>query len=120
MNRAEAAFGVPMVTLHAAPTDGLVPSFVDDVRTLLDAAFTDDDWNHAIGGVHLWVTDSHHVISHGSGSTDVMHPLRMRLLLEGECFEAFPRVSRSCVPALSPAHLRHFDDPGGRAPDLYP
>ncbi len=59
-----------MATVHAAPTNALLPSLVEDVRALLDAAFdgafTDDDWNHAIGGVHVWVTDSRGVISHGS------------------------------------------------------
>ena len=59
-----------MTTVHAAPTDALAPSVLDDVRALLDAAFdgafTDDDWTHAIGGVHVWVTESRGVISHGS------------------------------------------------------
>jgi aminoglycoside 2'-N-acetyltransferase I len=59
-----------MVMLHAAPTDSLSASLVDDIRTLLDRAFggdfTDDDWAHAIGGVHVWVTISGTVISHGS------------------------------------------------------
>ena len=59
-----------MATVHAAPTNALLPSLVEAVRALLDAAFdgafTDDDWNHAIGGVHVWVTNSRGVISHGS------------------------------------------------------
>lgn len=59
-----------MPTVHTAPTDALVPSVVNDVRALLDAAFdgafTDHDWNHATGGVHVWVTDSRGIISHGS------------------------------------------------------
>ena len=59
-----------MPTLHTASTDALAPSFVHDLHVLLDAAFdgdfTDHDWDHAIGGVHVWVTDSHGVISHGS------------------------------------------------------
>ena len=59
-----------MVTLHVASTDALPPPFVDDVRTLLNTAFegnfTDDDWDHAVGGVHVWLTGSVGVISHGS------------------------------------------------------
>ncbi len=59
-----------MPTLHTASTDALAPSFGHDLHVLLDAAFdgdfTDHDWDHAIGGVHVWVTDSHGVISHGS------------------------------------------------------
>ncbi len=59
-----------MGTLHTASTHVLTSFFVRDVRALLDAAFdgvfTDDDWDHAIGGVHVWVTGSRGVISHGS------------------------------------------------------
>lgn len=59
-----------MVTLHAAPTDTLSPPFLRDIRTLLDTAFedsfTDEDWAHAIGGVHVWLIDSRGLISHGS------------------------------------------------------
>ena len=59
-----------MVELHTASTDALSPSFLRDLRPLLDAAFggdfTDDDWHHALGGVHVWVTGSHGLISHGS------------------------------------------------------
>src|SRR6266571_4956362 len=59
-----------MAKLHAATTDALAGSFLRDLRTLLDNAFegdfTDDDWAHALGGVHVWVSDSQGVISHGS------------------------------------------------------
>ena len=37
---------------------------------LLDAAFegncSDDDWHHALGGVHVWLTDAGRVITHAS------------------------------------------------------
>jgi aminoglycoside 2'-N-acetyltransferase I len=59
-----------MATLHAAPSDALSPSFLQDLRTLLDTAFagdfTDEDWNHALGGVHVWLPGPGGVISHGS------------------------------------------------------
>ena len=59
-----------MVALHAASTTALSPSFLHDVRTLLDTAFegdfTDEDWDHAIGGVHVWLIGSRGLISHGS------------------------------------------------------
>jgi aminoglycoside 2'-N-acetyltransferase I len=46
-----------MVTLHAASSDALASSFLQDLRTLLHTAFegdfTDEDWNRAIGGVHV-------------------------------------------------------------------
>lgn len=41
-----------------------------EIRNLLDGAFggefTDDDWEHALGGTHVWITESDIVISHGS------------------------------------------------------
>jgi aminoglycoside 2'-N-acetyltransferase I len=59
-----------MVTLHSAPSDALDSSFLRELRTLLDTAFegdfTDEDWDHANGGVHVWLTGSDGVISHGS------------------------------------------------------
>jgi aminoglycoside 2'-N-acetyltransferase I len=59
-----------MVTLHAASTAALSTSFLRDIRALLDIAFegdfTDEDWDHAIGGVHVWLIGSGGLISHGS------------------------------------------------------
>jgi aminoglycoside 2'-N-acetyltransferase I len=53
-----------------ATSDDLGPGFLRDLRILLDSAFegdfTDDDWCHALGGVHVWVSDPDGVISHGS------------------------------------------------------
>ena len=59
-----------MVELHTASTDALSPSLLGDLRTLFDAAFdgnfSDHDWHHAVGGVHVWVTGLHGLISHGA------------------------------------------------------
>jgi aminoglycoside 2'-N-acetyltransferase I len=59
-----------MVTLNAASTDALSPSVLRDIRSLLDSAFkgrfAEEDWDHAIGGTHVWVSGSGEVISHGS------------------------------------------------------
>ena len=59
-----------METLHTAPSDAAPSGVLSDLRFLLDTAFagefTDDDWDHALGGIHVWVTESHRVISHGS------------------------------------------------------
>lgn len=59
-----------MVTLHSASTGAVVSSVLHDFRTLLDMAFkgdfSDEDWNHAVGGVHVWLTGSRGVISHAS------------------------------------------------------
>ena len=59
-----------MVAIDSAFTDALSPRFLRDVRTFLDdafaGAFTDDDWAHAQGGMHVWLVGSHGLISHGS------------------------------------------------------
>jgi aminoglycoside 2'-N-acetyltransferase I len=59
-----------MVALDSASTDDLHPSFLREVRTFLDDAFagsfTDHDWAHAQGGMHVWLVDSRGLISHGS------------------------------------------------------
>jgi aminoglycoside 2'-N-acetyltransferase I len=60
----------PMATLHAAPSDALDSDFLRDLRAMLDGAFegdfTDEDWGHAIGGVHIWLKGSQGLISHAS------------------------------------------------------
>jgi aminoglycoside 2'-N-acetyltransferase I len=58
-----------MVTLHSALSDTLDASFLHELRVLLDTAFsdfTDEDWAHAIGGVHVWLVGSDGLMSHGS------------------------------------------------------
>ena len=59
-----------MVTLHTAATDIIRPAMLHDIRALLNGAFegdfTDDDWTHATGGVHVWIVGSHGVICHAS------------------------------------------------------
>jgi aminoglycoside 2'-N-acetyltransferase I len=59
-----------MATLHAAPTAAVSKSFLSDVRALLDNAFegdfTDEDWDHALGGVHVCLSGPGGLISHGS------------------------------------------------------
>ena len=58
-----------MVTLHSASSGDLRPDFLDELRATLDAAFDDfseDDWHHALGGWHVWLTGAGGVISHGS------------------------------------------------------
>lgn len=57
--------------LHTAPSTALTSSFLLDLRRVLDAAFdgdlTDADWDHALGGVHVWATGPGGIIvSHGS------------------------------------------------------
>ena len=59
-----------MVTLHAAHADTIARRVREELRALVDAAFegdfTDEDWAHTAGGVHVWLSDDAGVISHGS------------------------------------------------------
>jgi aminoglycoside 2'-N-acetyltransferase I len=58
-----------MVTLGSASSDTLDSSFLHELRVLLDTAFsdfTDEDWAHALGGVHVWLIGSGGLISHAS------------------------------------------------------
>src|SRR5262245_30664126 len=58
------------MTLHAAPTHALSPAFLRDVRAMLDDAFegdfSDEDWAHATGGLHVWTIEASRLVSHGS------------------------------------------------------
>lgn len=59
-----------MVTLWQQSTDTLSRTLRAELRRLLDEAFegdfTDHDWEHALGGVHVWLTDADRPISHAS------------------------------------------------------
>jgi aminoglycoside 2'-N-acetyltransferase I len=59
-----------MLTLHVETTAPLSTSFLSHARALLDSAyegdFTDEDWDHAVGGVHVWLSGSRGLLSHGS------------------------------------------------------
>ena len=59
-----------MSARHEGPTDALSPSVLGDLRVLLDRAFdgdfSDHDWDHAMGGTHVWISGPHGVVSHGS------------------------------------------------------
>src|SRR5688500_18188972 len=88
-----------MVKLHTASTTALSESCLRDIRILLDAAyagdFTDDDWSHALGGTHVWLTGSGGVIIHAS--------LVERTLV---CSGRTLRVGYVEAVATAPAHRR--------------
>ena len=48
---------VSELRVRTAPTSQLSPADLHELRALLDAAFagrfSDDDWAHAVGGVHV-------------------------------------------------------------------
>ena len=101
-----------MATLHTASTDA-VPSWVlSDLRILLDGAFdtafdtafeapfTDDDWDHALGGSHAWVTESSRVISHAS-------LVERTLVCAGKTLRSRIRRGRCHFGGTPPARSRH-------------
>ncbi|MFF9770856.1 GNAT family N-acetyltransferase [Streptomyces sp. NPDC014636] len=67
------------MTLRVAHTAELEPSELSAVRALLDAAFdgdfSDEDWQHGLGGMHVLVQDDAGLAAHGSV---VMRRLRHR------------------------------------------
>ena len=56
--------------IQVAHTADLDPATLDAARALLDDVFvgdfTDDDWDHALGGVHALVWEGTDLIGHGS------------------------------------------------------
>lgn len=65
-----AFYTAAVVTVHTARSDALPPFLLRDLRHLLDVSydegFTDDDWAHTVGGVHVWLADADRLISHAS------------------------------------------------------
>ncbi|MFG2656302.1 GNAT family N-acetyltransferase [Streptomyces sp. NPDC048425] len=64
-------YGVPVTTLRTAHTADLTRAELRSVRALLDDAFdggfSDDDWDHTLGGVHALVRDgAGDLVAHGS------------------------------------------------------
>ncbi|MFC7330897.1 GNAT family N-acetyltransferase [Marinactinospora rubrisoli] len=59
-----------MTELHVVHTADLDPGTLADARALLDAAFdgefSDDDWEHALGGLHMLVREGAELIGHAS------------------------------------------------------
>ncbi|WP_329123275.1 GNAT family N-acetyltransferase [Streptomyces sp. NBC_01465] len=59
--------GAVIVTVHTADLD---PAELTEIRALLDAAFkggfSDDDWDHSLGGIHALIRDADGIAAHGS------------------------------------------------------
>ncbi|KJY41756.1 aminoglycoside 2'-N-acetyltransferase [Streptomyces sp. NRRL B-1568] len=59
-----------MTVLRTAHTSALTAAELAAVRRLLDAAFegdfSDDDWDHSVGGMHALVLDGGELMAHGS------------------------------------------------------
>ena len=59
------------VTVRRAATGELSSRDIDLVRRMMvaaweDGSFADSDWEHALGGVHVFVEDDGQILSHGS------------------------------------------------------
>ena len=66
-----------MPTVRVSPTSEAPIEILREVRRLLDQAFgrlfSDDDWDHALGGRHVIVTEEDVVVSHAAVVTRVLH-----------------------------------------------
>jgi aminoglycoside 2'-N-acetyltransferase I len=89
MTRAAGPDGdAPSVSIRSVPTDALSPDEIDVIRALLDAAFwdeederfTEEDWEHSIGGLHVVLEIDGRIVSHASVVERELqvagHPLR--------------------------------------------
>ncbi|MFE0650519.1 GNAT family N-acetyltransferase [Streptomyces sp. NPDC059534] len=58
------------MTVRTAPTHELGAARLRSVREMLDTAFggdfADEDWDHALGGVHAWIEDDRGIAAHGA------------------------------------------------------
>ncbi|MEU9761536.1 GNAT family N-acetyltransferase [Streptomyces sp. NPDC047985] len=56
--------------LRTAHTHQLTPAALDEIRAFLDTAFdgdfSDEDWDHGLGGVHAYARDGSGLLAHGS------------------------------------------------------
>jgi len=75
MTRAAGPDGdAPVVSIRSLPTDALSPNEIEVIRAVLDAAFWDDederfteeDWQHSIGGLHVVLELDGRIVSHAS------------------------------------------------------
>ncbi|MER8234410.1 GNAT family N-acetyltransferase [Streptomyces sp. NPDC094049] len=59
-----------MTIVRTAPTHEVGAERLRAVRVLLDDAFdgtfSDDDWDHTLGGVHAWAEDERGIAAHGA------------------------------------------------------
>lgn len=69
-----------MPTIRRLATGDLTPAEVVSLRALFaaawpdpDDAFTDDDWAHSLGGVHVLLEESGRILSHGSVVERTLH-----------------------------------------------
>jgi aminoglycoside 2'-N-acetyltransferase I len=71
---------IPMPTLRQVRTPDLTRHELASIRSLCDAVwggpdepFGDEDWQHALGGVHVFIQEDGDVIAHGSVVPRTLH-----------------------------------------------
>ncbi|MFF9345771.1 GNAT family N-acetyltransferase [Streptomyces sp. NPDC014734] len=56
--------------VHTAHTHRLAPAALDEIHAFLDIAFegdfSEEDWDHGLGGIHAYVRDGSGLLAHGS------------------------------------------------------
>ena len=105
--------------VRAARTEELQASELSRVRSLLDGAwaedpeaFTDDDWEHTIGGVHFILEEDGEIVSHASVVERELHTgdHRLRTGYVEAVATAPPRRERGYASAVMRAAGRHIDE----------
>jgi aminoglycoside 2'-N-acetyltransferase I len=54
---------------HARPTKDLTPSFLEALKRMLEDSYGEElveDWDHALGGVHFYITEDDEPVAHAS------------------------------------------------------
>lgn len=107
-----------MIPVRAVPTEELGARRVAQLRALVDAAwgndpeaFTELDWEHAMGGVHFLVEEGGHIVSHAAVVERAIeadgHPLNTGY---GEAVATHPsRQRRGYGSAVMRAAGEHID-----------
>ncbi|MFD7320211.1 GNAT family N-acetyltransferase [Streptomyces sp. NPDC059875] len=58
------------MNVTTAATHELGPERLRSIKDMLDTAFdgdfSDEDWDHGLGGIHAWIEDEHGIAAHGS------------------------------------------------------
>lgn len=117
-----------MTSVSAVLTLDISASILEEIRELLLAAFdgdfSDDDWEHTIGGSHFIVTDDGSVVGHASVVPRVLEvasrPLRVGYV---EGVAAHPARRRqgfaSAAMAAASDHIRSHYEMGALGSDLF-
>jgi aminoglycoside 2'-N-acetyltransferase I len=66
--------------IHKLPTEALTPTEIETIRSIMRAAFgpgeeafTDDDWSHALGGLHFILEVDGEIVTHAAVVERLLH-----------------------------------------------